>query len=323
MRPRPPDSPLRDLTPEEIERYDRDGVIFARGLFDEEWILRMAAAVDDTVANPTEYGDAVSMRDEGFSGDLFLWKEKDEFRDFVYESPASRLAAQLLRSKHVNFFYDQLFVKPAGCHIPTPWHHDVTFWPVEGLQLCSIWITFDEVSRESSGLEFVRGSHEWPHRYKATTPDHNPYMLDSDLEAPPDIDSQREDYDLASWDMEPGDALLFNSLVVHGSTGNHSTDRPRRAFASRWAGDDVRFAPRHATMPLFWKHDLAAGDPLGGPLFPRILPEAIATEGARRAEGPEPPGSGHLASRRGAHARWHARAAGGKRGGSGRLPLLR
>ncbi len=188
----------------------------------------------------------------------------------------------------MNFFYDQLFVKPAGCHVATPWHQDVTFWPVEGEQLCSIWITFDDVSRESSGLEFVRGSHRWPNRYKAVTPDYNPYMMDSDLEDPPDIDSHREDFDLVCWDMQPGDVILFNSLVVHGSTGNHTTDQPRRAFSTRWAGDDVCFAPRHATMPLFWQHDLEPGDPLGGPLFPRILPEPIASEGARRRRGPEP-----------------------------------
>ena len=286
--PKPPDLPLRDLHAHEIESYDRDGVLFARGLFDPSWVTRMAAAVDHAVSHPTEYGDAVSLRDKGFSGDLFLWKERDEFRDFIYQSPASRIAAQLLRSKRVNFFYDQLFVKPAGCHIATPWHQDVTFWPVAGEQLCSIWLTFDPVSRDSSGLEFVRGSHLWPNRYKAVTPDYNPYMMDSDLEDAPDIDSRRQDFDLVCWDMEPGDVLLFNSLVLHGSTGNHTTDRPRRAFASRWAGDDVRFAPRHATMPLFWQHGLSPGDPLGGPLFPRILPEPIAAEGARRAEGPEP-----------------------------------
>lgn len=287
-QPPSPDHPQRALTEAEMESYDRDGVVFARGLFDKAWVDRMAVALDEVVAHPTEYGDAVSMRDQGFSGDLFLWKQFDEFRDFVYESPAARIAAQLLRSKRVNFFYDQLFVKPIGCHVATPWHQDVTFWPVEGEQLCSIWLTFDEVSRESSGLEFVRGSHRWPNRFKAVTPDYNAYMMDSDLEDPPDIDSQREKYDLLCWDMEPGDVLLFNSLVVHGSTGNHDTQRARRALSSRWAGDDVRFAPRHATMPLFWQHGLSPGDPLGGPLFPRVLPEPIAAEGARRAQGPEP-----------------------------------
>ena len=270
-----PDAPLRDLTPEEIASYDRDGAVCVRGLFADAWVERMAGAIDQVTENPTEYGRQVSLKDEGFSGDLFVWKSHDEFRDFVYDSPAAHIAAQVLRSKRVNFFYDQLFVKPAGCHVATPWHQDITFWPIEGERICSIWITFDPIDRDSSGLEFVRGSNRWSRRFKAVTPDYNAYMLDSDLEDPPDVDAHREDYDLTCWDMEPGDAILFDSVVLHGSTGNHTTDRPRRAFASRWCGEGVRYAPRHATMPLMWQHGLEPGDSIGGSLFPQILPETI------------------------------------------------
>ncbi len=283
------DSPLRNLEAQEIQTFRDEGVVCARGLFPASWVDRMARAVDDAVANPTPYGRQVSMADKGFSGDLFLWKSLDPFRDFLFESPAARIAQQVLGSKRINFFYDQLFVKPPGCHVPTPWHHDVTFWPIRGKQVCSIWMTFDAVSRDSSGLEFVRGSQRWPERFKAVTPDYNEYMLDSELADVPDIDGHREKYDLVNWDMEPGDVLIFDGLVVHGSTGNHSTDRTRRAFSTRWAGDDVRFDLRHATMPLLWTHNLENGDPLRGPLFPQVLPEPIESERAVRAAGPEAP----------------------------------
>lgn len=284
-----PDSPLRELLDDEIAAYDRDGVICARGLFDTAWVERMAAAADRISAHPTFYGSQVSLAEQGFVGDLFVWKQDDDFRDFIYDSPAAQIAEMLLRSQRVNFFYDQLFVKPPGCHVPTPWHHDITFWPIRGSQVCSIWMTFDPVSRENSGLEFVRGSQRWPQRFKSITPDYNPYMLASDLADPPDIEGHRDDYELLGWDMEPGDVLLFNGLIVHGSLGNHTTDRPRRAFSTRWAGDDVRFDPRRPTMPLFWPHGLGPGDRLGGPLFPQIVPHALEAEGRERARGPQPP----------------------------------
>jgi ectoine hydroxylase-related dioxygenase (phytanoyl-CoA dioxygenase family) len=291
-----PDSPARELTTEELEAYDRDGVVCVRGLFPDAWIRRMARAVDHAVANPTLLGGVVSMKEQKFSGDLFLWKLDDEFCDFVYESPASRIAQQVLRSDVVRHFYDQLFLKPAGCHVPTPWHHDITFWPVDtaSRNLCSMWITFDPVNRASSGLEFVKGSHRWPQLYKAVTPDYDKYMMDSDYEDAPDIDAKRADYDLFCPDMEPGDLLLFNARVVHGSSSNYSTDRPRRAFSSRWCDDTVLFEARHATMPLLWDHGLASGDRIGGSLFPQILPQPIDAESARRAEGPEPPHPAHV-----------------------------
>ena len=42
-------------------------------------------------------------------------------------------------------------------------------------------------------------------------------------------------------------------------------------------------------MPLLWDHGLRDGDPIGGSLFPQVLPETIEAEGAVRRAGPEPP----------------------------------
>ncbi|MFP8879081.1 MAG: phytanoyl-CoA dioxygenase family protein [Myxococcota bacterium] len=282
---------LRELTPDELSAYETDGVFCARGLFSDAWIDRMANAVDRIVANPTLFGNVVSMRDQNFSGDLFVWKVDDDFRDWVYESPAARIAQQVLGSERICHFYDQLFVKPAGCQVPTPWHQDITFWPVdvECRSICSIWITFDPVDRAGSGLEFVKGSHRWTQRFKAVTPNYDPYMLASDFEDAPDIDNHREDYDLYCPDMGPGDCLIFNPHVMHGSSSNYSTDTARRAFSSRWSGEGVTYEDRYATMPLLWEHGLKTGDPVGGSLFPQILPHPIEAQGARRALGPEPP----------------------------------
>ena len=150
------DQPLRDLTSEEVETYDRDGVVCARGLGRAH-----GPRCGCRGRQPQPLRRPGVAEGQGFSGDLFLWKSNDEFRDFVHGSPAARVAAHVLRSKRVNFFYDQLFVKPTGCHVATPWHQDLSFWPIDGKQVCSIWMTFDPVDRDSSGLEFVRGSHRW------------------------------------------------------------------------------------------------------------------------------------------------------------------
>ena len=47
-------------------------------------------------------------------------------------------------------------------------------------------------------------------------------------------------------------------------------------------------------MPLLWTHGLEAGDPLGGPLFPQVLPAPIASEGEVRTRGPEAPDPEHV-----------------------------
>lgn len=259
------------LTKQEIDDYRRDGVICVRGAFDDRWVAQMRRAVDHTLVHPTPIGEFVSIKEKGFTNDLWMWLDNDDYRAYVFESPAAALAQQAMGSTSVTFFYDQLFVKEPGTLVPTPWHHDLTFWPVEGTEVCSLWMPLDPVRRETSGLEYVRGSHLWDKRFKAVSPDYNAFLLETDLEDPPDIDADRDAYDLVSWDMEPGDVLIFHPLVVHGSSGNASLTVRRRALATRWLGDDAVFAPRHATTPLPPGHGLDPGDRFSGPIFPTVI----------------------------------------------------
>jgi ectoine hydroxylase-related dioxygenase (phytanoyl-CoA dioxygenase family) len=136
-----------------------------------------------------------------------------------------------------------------------------------------MWLTLDEVTRESSGLEFVRGSHRWPNRFKAVSPMYNEQLMNPAHEEAPSIEERREDYDILSWDMEPGDMLIFHPLTLHGSGGNHHVDRKRRALAFRWLGDDVVYAPTPYTMP-YPVTGIAEGEPIGEPSFAQILPVA-------------------------------------------------
>jgi ectoine hydroxylase-related dioxygenase (phytanoyl-CoA dioxygenase family) len=268
-----PERPLRDLSADEIATFVDDGVVCARDVMPRKWIDRAAAAIERNLAEPTFIGEVISMPDQGYLNDIFMWLDDDDYRAFVLESPAGELAHQVLAglgATHVRFFYDQSFVKEPGSQVPTPWHHDLTFWPVEGSQLCSIWMPLDAVTRETSGLEYVRGSHRWANRFKAITPDHNAFMVNPDLEDLPDIDSHRDDYDIVSWDMQPGDVLIFHPLVVHGSSGNTSTTTRRRALATRWLGEDVVYRALPFTMPLPPGHELIDGRPFAGDMFPEI-----------------------------------------------------
>jgi ectoine hydroxylase-related dioxygenase (phytanoyl-CoA dioxygenase family) len=125
-----------------------------------------------------------------------------DFRAFVFESPAALLVNQLLKSNAVRLFYDQLFVQEPGSPVPTPWHHDITFWPIEGKQIVSIWMPLDPVTRASSGVEYSRGSHLWPNRFKTMndgprgrTVEIWPHL---GLEDVPDINAYRNQYEILS-----------------------------------------------------------------------------------------------------------------------------
>ena len=60
----------------------------------------------------------------------------------------------------------------------------------------------------------------------------------------PDIEGARGDYDIVSWELEPGDCIFFQGLIVHQGRNNPTRDTRRRTVTHRWLGDDVRFILR-------------------------------------------------------------------------------
>lgn len=265
-------TPNRRLTPDEIRRYHEDGVVMIRGAIDPNWLALIETGIESARHDMSVLGRFMSRKTRGYQMDIFLWKRIDELRDAIYYGPFAHWAQQLLGSSEVRFFYDQMFVKEPGTDAPTPWHQDLSFWPIRGEQITSFWIPLDPVTRESSGLMYVRGSHRWPQRFKAISPDYVAAIIDESMDDIPDINADPARYELLDWEMQPGDILMFHPLTLHGSYGNQHRTRRRRALALRWTGDDVVYAPSRKRMPVHYRHSSTVGGPLRGAAFPRILP---------------------------------------------------
>lgn len=280
---------MRNLTSQEIAKYQEDGVIMLKGLLEPNWLSMIEQGVDEALDNASLMGKFMSRKTQGYSMDAFLWKRVDVLRDLIYYSPISHWAQQLMGSNEVRFFYDQMFVKEPGSEAPTPWHQDLTFWPIEGNQICSFWIPLDPVTKESSGLQYVKGSHKWSNRYRAVSPDMNATTLNSDLELVPDINAHLDKYDVVDWEMNPGDVLIFHPLTLHGSAANKTRNQKRRALALRWLGEDVTYKPTAATMPITYQHNSVEGQGLCGGAFPIILPKHESSERLVRSHGVEYP----------------------------------
>jgi ectoine hydroxylase-related dioxygenase (phytanoyl-CoA dioxygenase family) len=271
------------LSQEQIDAFRRDGVICVRQAYSEDWVGRIAAFLDDIVGHPSPiYGprDPAST----FHSDKDTWLTNDEVLDFVLHAPSAKIAQQAFGSNRVTFLYDQIFVKDELSPNPTPWHHDFTFWPVEGTQVASLWTSVDPVDAESSALEFVAGSHRWPQRFRAIGANGTDYSTGESLDELPDFEADRSKYDIVSWDLRPGDALLFDALTLHGARGNRSAHKKRRAITTRWCGDDVVY--RSGRSRQFYHHGLRDGDAFSSWLYPQVLPRVIEEQLRVRLAGP-------------------------------------
>jgi len=136
-------------------------------------------------------------------------------------------------SRSVNFFFDQVIVKEPGTVQRTPWHQDLPYWAVKGSQICAIWLALDPVAAENS-VEYVLGSHRWGTEYSPSHFADGSLYEGTGLPPLPDIDAHRSEYQICSWDIEPGDCLVFHAMMVHGAAGNNSLAHRRRAVSTRW-----------------------------------------------------------------------------------------
>lgn len=264
------------VSDESREAYQRDGVICLRNVLTADESATMLAAclrfMADGKGRTREGKPAPSDRGRFFSA-VYMSETVPEFREFRERSPLPSIAGQLMGVQQVRFFYDQLFIKEAGTQSPTPWHQDLPFWPFRGTHLLSLWVALTPVTRETSGVEYLAGSHRSGKFYRAVTPDHDPHFLNPDLEVCPDYNdaANRNDGKFLSWDMEPGDVLCHHPLTAHGAGGNSSTTSRRVGLSLRYLGRDVVWDPRPYVMRLNREPDVSAGTyPGDDKVFPSI-----------------------------------------------------
>ena len=182
--------PLRPIGAEDdIARFNEDGAICIRNVFDQEWCKRMNAAVERLLHDPgSRAREATKAGDPGrFHMNVFMWRWDPDFRDFALNSPLPELAATLLKQDRVSLFYDQAFIKEPGTREVTQWHQDLPFWPALGNDIVSLWVALTPVTVEGSGVEYVAGSHRWGKFYQAITPDQDAKFTNASLESCPDF----------------------------------------------------------------------------------------------------------------------------------------
>jgi ectoine hydroxylase-related dioxygenase (phytanoyl-CoA dioxygenase family) len=234
-----------------VADYALNGAVVIRGCFTPDQVDLVRAGVARNLAEP---GPLVAVASEEsdtgrFVEDFCNWQRIPEYEEFIRTSPAARIARELMESEHVRLYHDHLLVKEAKTRQRT----------------------LDPVPREST-LEFVAGSHLGPWLMPRTFRDEQAkWFPEGTLGELPRIDDDRDAYPILGWPLEPGDAVWFHMLTLHGAAGSQSL---RRAFSLRFLGDDMVHAPRAwRTSPEFagLADELPAGVPMDHPLFPVLV----------------------------------------------------
>ena len=255
------------LTSEEINFYQKKGALLIKNIF-KPWINTLREGFEKVLKEPGPHARENVNNGEGrFFEDYCNWERIEEFKDFIFNSPAAEIVAQSTQSNKIQVFHEHIFLKEPGTKKETPWHQDLPYYCVDGNDTGSFWIPLDNVSKNNC-LKVLKGSHKLPMLVKPTKWSNDTfwYKNNKNFMDMPNIDKNN----IFSTEMNMGDAILFNFKVLHSSSGN-SDKKSRKAFSARFIGDDVRYIDRKGeTSPPFAGIDLKPGDKMRNDWFPVV-----------------------------------------------------
>jgi len=190
-----------------------------------------------------------------------------------------------MSAKKVNLLMDNWFLREAGAKSSTPFHHDISYFDVDGT-MCILWLPLEPTGKDE-GVAWVKGSHLWNKIFLRVrfTDGHKVEGKESIIngkkyEDPPDILGNKRKYEFLKWDCELGDCVMFNIRTLHGTLSPSVPEKTLSRYTLRVAKEDTKidyvgdwtsFNYRKAMQDAGYKN----GDKLGGTMFPQLWPRNI------------------------------------------------
>jgi ectoine hydroxylase-related dioxygenase (phytanoyl-CoA dioxygenase family) len=231
---------VRSVTTAEVAFYQRNGWVYLPRLVSAERATRLL-----THAKALMGEDATtSITDKpGRSAEQRAW-----FRDFDEPSLADpvldgyahspdlgKVASDLMGSRPVRFFQDQLLVKAPAAKGggPTTWHHDMSYLPLDRNGVAHVWLALVDVPPEKGSMRFLDGSHLLGLFGRSMFGDQgdltrtHPEMFETQTMSPP-------------LHLSPGDATVHDASIAHYAPPNE-TDEPRWAYLTAFFRADALY----------------------------------------------------------------------------------
>ena len=267
----------------DIEKYKLNGAIFLKNKFDIKWIEKLKKGIEKDIKNPSPRFKSHTLKSNipAYLEDYWTWDLVPEFKDIVFNSPYAEIASELISAKKINLVMDNWFLREAGSKSTTPFHHDISYFDMEGT-MCVLWLPLQATGKDES-VVWVKGSHLWNKLFLRVLfkEGHKVEGKESIIngkkyELPPDILGNKEKYEFLKWDCEPGDCVIFDMRTLHGTLSSLIPQKTLSRYTLRVAKEDVKISYvgdwtsynyRKAMQEAGYKD----GDKLGGKMFPTLF----------------------------------------------------
>eukprot|EP00596_Hydrurales_sp_CCMP1899_P002344 CAMPEP_0119040354 /NCGR_PEP_ID=MMETSP1177-20130426/10246_1 /TAXON_ID=2985 /ORGANISM="Ochromonas sp, Strain CCMP1899" /LENGTH=279 /DNA_ID=CAMNT_0007005317 /DNA_START=194 /DNA_END=1033 /DNA_ORIENTATION=+ len=252
------------LSEEQIQTYQKDGVLLVRQLVSGEELAKAMDAVAEMSKKQSGFNEYKNI-------EFQTWSTNDALKDVALSSKVPKAAAQLIgltsKATPIRLLKDAVLCFTKG-NIGCGWHvDDKFFWPCEDeVTGVNVWIALSPMTaKQGGGLAVTPGSHKVNFAQRAIDTIRQGNYQTCQMETlAPDIHDKLEAMKVV-YDMEPGDAIIHDRYLFHRSDSFHE-DVDENLTLNRYS---IRYMPEEA---LSTDH---SGQPLKdhGDKFPQVLPQ--------------------------------------------------
>ena len=264
-----------EITSEQKEELEREGVVVIPGLLNQEWLAHLRAITDWQVEHPHIWASP------GVASGLYdyiqrnIWTTNDAFIKFLYHSPVSTALAQLGGAKDsVRVTTDLLMVNP---NKGFKWHQDNQNGPVGFDNALRWWVTMDDSPKDYGAPVYLKKSQN-----NKCVPEDAVFVNIDEGDLP-------EYHDFTTFRPKAGDLIVWHARTIHKIDGPTSQDwgsMKRRVLGGTVAIDDATYVDKEKVeFADMGRHSLKHGDPLTDPHFPKIWPRPDPAEVVARFNG--------------------------------------
>jgi len=238
-----------------LEQYERDGYTVIRKVIDSDlvgetdrfvdWLLKKHPGVRP------ESLHSYLMRDEPF---MLRLVGDDRLLD----------VAEVFIGPNIALYGAHFICKPPEDGKAVAWHQDGAYWPLEPMEVVTLWLAVTESSQKNGCLRVIPGTQRMIlQEMKSPSPGPNVMLHGMDQS----LADESEAVDII---LEPGDVSVHHPNIIHGSKANISK-KWRRGLTIRYIPTSTRVTRKEGSQFLL------RGDSVPG--VNEYLPRPLFVEG--------------------------------------------
>lgn len=283
------------ITPEQLQTLQQDGVVYIPSVFDCEWVEYLRASTSYQTENPHFWAFA------GTASKLYdyiqrnVWQTNSAFSNFYYYSAIGHVLAQCGGAlcgrtgdasqpkssqyeiaDEIRISTDLLMVNP---NKGFKWHQDNQNGPISVENGLRFWITMDTTPATYGAPVYLKGSHT------------NKVVHENAVFVDIKENNMINDYEQIVFTPKPGDMIIWHPKTVHkidGPADGIWTNYRRVLGGTVAVGSETKYVDKRGTggvLSDLGKHNLQHNDKLQSSYFPIIYPKYDPQEAQDRANG--------------------------------------